>query len=139
MSGEAVRGDFPDGITGAKQYGRGVFSLVTNLYSVGFMSVDRISKLLNSLQIPISTGTVQNITARTASLSREPAAWIKQKVTDGEVVTFDETEFRVAGALSWLHCARKGVVVQLLRAEEALHRGHGRHGDSAGIQGDRGS
>ena len=108
VSGEAVRGEFQAGITGTKQYGRGVFGLATTLYSVGYMSVDRIRKLLNSLRIPISAGTVQDMTDRAALLSEEPAARIKQRVADGDVVNSDETGLRVAGALFWLHCARKG-------------------------------
>ena len=108
VSGIAVKGEFPSGITGTKQYGNGIFSLVNSLLTVGFMSVDRVQKLLNSLRIPISTGAIQNMLTRAATLAAAPAAKAKQRVTGGDVVNFDETGLRVAGKLSWLHCARKG-------------------------------
>ncbi len=105
LSGEYVNGVFPEGINGTKQYGEGVFGLVMSLLTVGYMSVDRVKKLLNSLRIPISTGAIQDMLARGAELAKAPVDFIKNQVKNREVVNFDETGVRVSGGLNWLHCA----------------------------------
>ncbi|MBR2698172.1 MAG: transposase domain-containing protein [Clostridia bacterium] len=51
MTGRRDEGKFPAHINGAKQYGAGVSALTTVLLTVGYMSVDRVQKLLNSLGI----------------------------------------------------------------------------------------
>ena len=61
LTGKAVQGTFPRHITGAKQYGAGVVGLAVSLSTVGYMSVDRVQKLLQSLRIPISSGTIQDM------------------------------------------------------------------------------
>lgn len=124
LSGEYVNGTFPEGINGTKQYGEGVFGLVLSLLTVGYMSVDRIKKLLNSLRIPISTGAIQDMLARGAERAKAPVNFIKEHVTNREVVHFDETGIRVSGGLDWLHCACSGhwrfYTVQERRGEEGM-------------------
>ena len=124
LSGQSMKGTFPANITGTKQYGSGVAALTTSLFTVGYMSVDRIQKLLNSLRIPISTGTVQNIVDSAALSAKESESVIRQKVTEHDVTNFDETGFRVAKKLHWLHCACSGpwrfYTVQERRGEEGI-------------------
>ena len=124
LSGQSMKGTFPANITGTKQYGSGVAALATSLFTVGYMSVDRIQKLLNSLRIPISTGTVQNIVDSAALSAKESESVIRQKVTEHDVTNFDETGFRVAKKLHWLHCACSGpwrfYTVQERRGEEGI-------------------
>ena len=124
LSGESVNGTFPEGISGTKQYGEGVFGLVLSLLTVGYMSVDRIKKLLNSIRIPISTGAIQDMLARGAERAKAPADFIKDYVTNCKVVNFDETGVRVSGSLDWLHCACSGrwrfYTVQERRGEEGM-------------------
>ena len=105
LTGEAVQGTFPSNITGAKQYGPGVAGLAVSLLVNGCMSVDRIQKLLRSLQIPISSGTVQEMLTKAAKLVQEPVERIRQTVIQLPVAHYDETGWRVAGKLHWLHCA----------------------------------
>jgi len=124
LSGESVKGSFPDNITGTKQYGPGVAALATSLFAVGYMSVDRIQKLMSSLRIPISTGTIQNLVESAALSAQGPVEGIRQKVTERDITNFDETGIRAAKKLHWLHCACSGpwryYTVQERRGEEGM-------------------
>ena len=105
LTGEAVQGAFPANITGAKQYGPGVAGLAVSLVVNGYMSVDRVQKLLRSLRIPISSGAIQDMLTKAARLVQAPVEHIRQTVTQLPVAHYDETGWRVAGKLHWLHCA----------------------------------
>ena len=56
-----------------------------------------------------------------------------------EVAHFDETGFRVAGKLAWVHSASAGRYVLVHRARQARHRGHGRRGILPILPRDRGA
>ena len=105
MTGRRVEGKFPAHINGAKQYGAGVSALTTALLTVGYMSVDRVQKLLNSLGIRISQGAIQGMLGKASSRVEATVEQIKQKIGGLEVAHFDETGVRVDGKLHWLHCA----------------------------------
>lgn len=105
LTGEAAQGAFPPNITGAKQYGPGVAGLAVSLLTIGYMSVNRVQKLLRSLRIPISSGTIQGMLTKTAKLVQAPVGRIRQTVAQLPVAHYDETGLRVAGKLHWLHCA----------------------------------
>ena len=105
LTGEAAQGIFPRHITGAKQYGPGVAGLAVSLLTIGYMSVDRVQKLLKSLRIPISSGAIQDMLTKAAKLVKAPVERIRQTVTQLPVAHYDETGWRVAGKLHWLHCA----------------------------------
>ena len=123
-SGKKIRGNFPAGITGSKQYGAGVFALVNMLLTVGYVSVDRTQKMLSCLKIPISTGAIQNMLKKASEEAEQPVNMIKEVVTNKDVAHFDETGLRVAGSLHWLHCACSGpwrfYSVQKKRGEEGM-------------------
>ena len=105
FTGEAVQGTFPSNITGVKQYGPGVAGLAVSLFVNGCMSVDRIQKLMRSLQIPISSGAINDMLTKAAKLVETPVERIRQTVAGLPVAHYDETGLRVAGKLHWLHCA----------------------------------
>ena len=105
LTGEATQGTFPQHITGAKQYGPGVAGLAVSLLTIGYMSVDRVQKLLKSLRIPVSRGAIQDMLVKAARLVKAPVERIRQTVTQLPVAHYDETGWRVAGKLHWLHCA----------------------------------
>ena len=96
---------FPRHITGAKQYGPGVAGLAVSLLTIGYMSVDRVQKLLKSLRIPVSSGAIQDMLTKAAKLVKAPVERIRQTVAQLPVAHYDETGWRVAGKLHWLHCA----------------------------------
>ena len=124
LTGEAVQGTFPSNITGVKQYGPGVAGLTVSLVANGYMSVDRVQKLLKSLRIPISSGTIQEMLTKAAELVQAPVERIRQTVTGLPVTHYDETGLRVAGKLHWLHCACDGqwryYTVQEKRGQEGI-------------------
>ena len=105
LTGEAAQGTFPRHITGAKQYGPGVAGLAVSLLTIGYMSVDRVQKLFKSLRIPVSSGAIQDMLTKAARLVKAPVERIRQTVTQLPVAHYDETGWRVAGKLHWLHCA----------------------------------
>ena len=105
LSGERVTGKFPEYVTDTKQYGPGIAALSCALLSVGYMSADRVQKLLGSLGIPISLGTVQGMLGKTASRVETTVGQIKSRIEQLPVAHFDETGLRVVGKLHWLHCA----------------------------------
>ena len=105
LTGKAAQGTFPRHITGAKQYGPGVAGLAVSLLTIGYMSVDRVQKLLKGLRIPVSSGAIQDMLTKAAELVKAPVERIRQTVTQLPVAHYDETGWRVAGKLHWLHCA----------------------------------
>ena len=105
LTGEAAQGTFPRHITGAKQYGPGVAGLAVSLLTIGYMSVDRVQKLLKSLRMPVSSGAIQDMLTKAAKLVKAPVERIRQTVAQLPVAHYDETGWRVAGKLHWLHCA----------------------------------
>jgi transposase len=56
--------------------------------------------------IPLSPGTVAGITARAAAKLDDFLERARGNITAGAVAGFDETGFRVAGRLHWVHWAR---------------------------------
>lgn len=105
LTGQALRGNFPNHITGVKQYGSGIFGLVVTLSTLGIVSADRIKKLFESQGISISVGTIQNMLGKAARLTESAVERIRQTITGLPVVHHDETGLRAAGKLHWLHCA----------------------------------
>ena len=65
-----IAGESPEEITSSKQYGTELKATVLSLFTVGYMSVNRIKEFLNGFQIPISTGTIQNILSGCVGLMR---------------------------------------------------------------------
>ena len=105
LTGQAETGTFPAHITGSKQYGIGVSALAVTLLTLGMVSVDRTQKLMGSLSIPISKGTIQDMLAKAAEKVKPALDLIKTMILLQFVLHFDETGVRVAGKLNWLHCA----------------------------------
>ena len=66
---------------------------------------EQLTELLKSLRIPISSGTIQDMLVKAANLVKAPVERIRQTVTQLPVAHYDETGWRVAGKLHWLHCA----------------------------------
>jgi hypothetical protein len=64
--------------------------------------------------IPCSSGTVAALTARAAGRLDGFLERAREQIAASEVAGFDETGFRVAGRLAWVHCARTGKYTLLM-------------------------
>jgi Transposase IS66 family len=72
-----------------------------------FVSKDRTAQALAELfGIPLSSGTVAALTARAAGRLGGFLEHARDQIAASAVAGFDETGFRVAGRLHWVHCAR---------------------------------
>jgi len=86
-----------------------IAAVIIYLYIGQFLSRKRTAQALAELfGIPLSPGTVAGITARAAGKLEGFLERIRENITASAVAGFDETGFRVAGRLHWVHCARTG-------------------------------
>jgi transposase len=107
--GVATCGTAPGEVTAPVQYGPRITAIVLYLYEGQFLSKKRTAAALAELfGTPVGEGTVATMTTRAAGGLDEFLGQVKDRLADAEVVGFDETGLRVAGALHRVHCARTG-------------------------------
>jgi len=107
--GQRTRAAAPAGTGGPVQYGPRVAAIIVYLYAGQFLSKDRTAQALAELfGIPLSSGTVAALTARAAGRLGGFLEHARGQIAASAVAGFDETGFRVAGRLHWVHCARTG-------------------------------
>jgi transposase len=105
--GVTTCGTAPGEVTAPVQYGARITAIVVYLYVGQFLSKKRTAAALAELfGTPVGEGTVATMTTRAAGGLDEFLDQVKDRLADAEVVGFDETGLRVAGALHWVHCAR---------------------------------
>jgi transposase len=105
--GVRTRARAPVGVDAPVQYGPRVTAIVMYLYVGQFLSKRRAAQALAELfGTPISEATVATMVARGADALGVFLAEIRRRLRQADVVGFDETGFRVAGRLHWVHCAR---------------------------------
>ncbi len=104
--GAQNRGQFPEGVTQAVQYGSGVKTWAAYFPNQHYVSVERTSQIFEDLVgHKISEATVLK-SAETLSGQVEPAeAAVKEQLRQTEVMNSDESGMRVNGKLHWLHVA----------------------------------
>jgi transposase len=92
------------------QYGPRLAAIVVYLMVAQFGAQKRVAQAVADLfGVPISQGSVAALTARAARrLDGDFLGFVRQALTRQEVVHFDETGFRVAGKLHWVHSASTG-------------------------------
>ena len=101
----------PPGVSAPAAYGPNVAAIVTYLTAGQFLSQGRCADALAELfGTPVSSGTVAAMVSRTARdvVDCGVLARIAAALRAAPVVNFDETGFRVAGALAWVHSASTG-------------------------------
>lgn len=104
-SNQPIKGAFPDGITGTKQYGNNITAFVTALHTVGMVGIDRIRQFMEGVVgIQMSTGTIKNKLLSLRESIKTSVEWIKEKVKQLPLLHCDETGLRVEGSLHWMHC-----------------------------------
>jgi hypothetical protein len=107
--GQRTRAAAPAGAEAPAQYGPRTAAVIVNQHAGQFLSQDRTPLALAELfGIPCSSGTVAALTARAAGHLEEFTGRVREQIAASEAAGFDETGFRVAGRLAWVHCARTG-------------------------------
>lgn len=128
--GTVTRGQAPEGVTAPVQYGPRISGIGAYLWHGQFLSKDRTCRALGEMfGVFASPGTIAAMARRIAGFLSPALAEITQALLACEVAHFDETGFRVAGKLAWVHSASSGkyvlVTVHSRRGTEAM--------DAAGV------
>jgi transposase len=123
--GQRTRGAAPQGAEGPVQYGPRIAAVIVYLHAGQFLSKNRTAQALAELfGVPLSSGTVAALTARAAGRLGQFLEHARGQIAVSGVAGFDETGFRVAGRLHWVHCARTGKYTLLMvhpkRGTEAM-------------------
>ncbi len=113
--GHRTKAAAPPGAEAPVQYGPRIAAVMVYLHAGQFLSKDRTAVALAELfGIPCSSGTVAALTARAAGRLDGFLERAREQIAASEVAGFDETGFRVAGRLAWVHCARTGKYTLLM-------------------------
>lgn len=113
--GARTSGQAPPQAQAPVQYGSRAAAIIVYLYAGQFLSKARTAQALAELfGTPLSSGTVAALTARAAGRLDGFLARVRENITASAVAGFDETGFRVAGRLHWVHCARTGKYTLLM-------------------------
>jgi transposase len=128
--GRKVRAAAPDGVGAPVQYGPRLASAGVYLMHGQFLSKDRTAQALADLfGARVAVATVAGWVRRCAQTLDTFGRVVADKVTAAPLAFFDETGFRTAGRLHWLHSASTGMFVHL-----SVHRRRGTEAtDDAGI------
>lgn len=104
--GILTRAVAPGRVNAPVQYGPVMTAVIVYLYVGQFLSKHRTAQALADLfGVPVSQATVANATSRAAGGLTEFLAAARAAIAAAPVAHFDETGFRVAGRLAWLHSA----------------------------------
>jgi transposase len=104
--GTVTQGAFPDEVTAAAQYGATVEALVVYLQAWHLIPEDRLAELLGDVfGVELATSTIAAMGHRKAQELAGLAEQIGEQVKQAAVKHLDETGYRIAGVLQWLHVA----------------------------------
>jgi transposase len=99
----------PDGVTAPVQYGPRIMGTGIYLRHGQFLSRDRACRALSDMfGCAPSPGALAAAARKTAGFLAPALAAITRHLVSAEVVHFDETGFRTAGKLAWVHSASAG-------------------------------
>lgn len=102
---------FPPEVTAAAQYGATVEALVVYLQAWQLIPEDRLAELMRDVfGVDLATSTIAAMGQRKAQELTGLATHIEQQVKDAAVKHLDETGYRIAGVLQWLHVASTGLL-----------------------------
>ena len=128
--GAVTWGKAPDRVTAPVQYGPRAAALCTYLWHGQFLSRDRAhAAMADMFGCAPSPGALAAMSKKIAGLIRPALDAVLKALLAAEVTHFDETGFRVAGKLAWVHSASSGKFVLV-----TVHARRGRDGmDAAGV------
>jgi transposase len=120
----------PEGAPAPVQYGPRLMGTGLYLWHGQFLSRDRACQALSELfGCAPAPGALASAARRTAGLLAPALTAITARVQGAEVAHFDETGFRVAGRLAWVHSASAGDFALF-----TVHAKRGKEGmDAAGV------
>jgi transposase len=127
--GVLTRADGPAGVDAPVQYGPRLAAIVVYLLVAQFGAQKRVAQTVADLfGVPISQGSVAALTARAAArLEGDFLTAVRTALAAADVAHFDETGFRVAGKLHWVHSASTGkyslLYVHPKRGRDAIDAG----------------
>lgn len=103
--GAVFRGKFPQGVDSSVQYGPRALAAVVTLTQHQMLPLQRTAQLMHDLfQLPMSEAVIIKA-CREASKRLEPTVkLIGEAILKSPVAHADETGFRVAAKLHWIHC-----------------------------------
>jgi transposase len=119
----------PAGVDAPVQYGPRLTAVVLYLLVAQFGAQKRAAQAVADMfGVPISQGSVAAMTERAArGLEGDFLAFVREAIAKAELAHFDETGFRVAGRLHWVHSASTGkyslIYVHPKRGREAMDAG----------------
>jgi transposase len=128
--GTRTRAEAPDGVNAPVQYGPRVGALATYLWHGQFLSRDRAcAALADIFGCAPSPGVIATMARKIAGCIAPALDAIIKALLKAGVAHFDETGFRVAGKLAWVHSASSGKYVLV-----TVHAKRGTAGmDAAGV------
>ena len=104
--GTETQAAFPTEVTAAAQYGATVEALVVYLQAWQLIPEDRLAELMGDVfGVEVATSTIAAMGQRKAQELAGLAEHIEQQVKHAAVKHLDETGYRIAGVLQWLHVA----------------------------------
>lgn len=104
--GTETQAAFPAEVTAAPQYGATVEALVVYLQAWQLIPEDRLAELMGDVfGVEVATSTIAAMGHRKAQELAGLAEHIEQQVKQATVKHLDETGYRIAGVLQWLHVA----------------------------------
>ena len=128
--GAVTTGSAPAGVNAPVQYGPRITAACAYLWHGQFLSRDRTREAIGDLfGVTISPGAISGMTARIAGTLTGFLDAIRGALAAAPVAHFDETGFRVAGKLAWVHSASSGKLALI-----TVHPRRGRQAmDAAGV------
>ena len=104
--GQESRGEFPEGLKSAVQYGPRIRGSLIYLKDYGLLPFERAAELMQDwFSLRVSVGTIANIDQECSGKLDGSVELIKAQVRQSQVLNLDETGVRIEGKLWWLHAA----------------------------------
>jgi transposase len=104
-NGKQFVASFPEGVTKAVQYGKGLKAHSVYMSQFQLIPYNRVQDYFaDQLHIPVSEGSIFNFNMEAFRLLADFEGLAKNKLSASDVAHADETGINIGGKLHWLHC-----------------------------------